>query len=130
MLSVMFSHAQLLLRFWLKIFMGGTTPLLILRFFWTSSPHIKTDAPYGAHPPLKNEAPRIWKTVINTCVSIIKQHWEKMAEIPQEHGFLTWGIQTFVGKVKQFVRKHYITCLMTQFVLIDIGVILWSSAVS
>ena len=44
-----------------------------------------------------------------------------MAEIPQEHGFLTWGIQTFVGKVRQFVRKYYITCLMTQFVLIDIA---------
>ena len=46
-----------------------------------------------------------------------------MAEIPQEHGFLTWGIQTFVGKVKQFVRKYYITCLMTQFVLIDIAML-------
>ena len=28
-----------------------------------------------------------------------------MAEIPQEHDFLIWGIQTFVRKVKQFVRK-------------------------
>ena len=32
-----------------------------------------------------------------------------MAEIPQEHDFLTWDIQTFVRKVKQFVRRYYIT---------------------
>ena len=32
-----------------------------------------------------------------------------MAEIPQEHDFLTWGIQALVRKVKQFVRKYYIT---------------------
>ena len=33
-----------------------------------------------------------------------------MAEIPKEHDFLTWGIQTFDRKVKQFVRKYnYIT---------------------
>ena len=32
-----------------------------------------------------------------------------MAEIPQEHDFLIWGIQTFERKVKQFVRKYYIT---------------------
>ena len=42
-----------------------------------------------------------------------------MAEIPQEHDFLTWVIQTFVRKVKQFVRKYYITWLITQFVVID-----------
>ena len=59
------------------------------------------------------------ETVINTCVSIINQHQKKMAEILQERGFLTWGIQTFVRKVKQFVRK-YITWLITKFVVIDI----------
>ena len=31
-----------------------------------------------------------------------------MAEIPQEHDFLTWDTQTFVRKVKQFVRRYYI----------------------
>ena len=31
-----------------------------------------------------------------------------MAEIPQECGFLSWNIQNFVVKVKQFVRKYYI----------------------
>ena len=45
-----------------------------------------------------------------------------MAEIPQEHGFLTWGIQTFVRKVKQCVRK-YITWLITQFVVINIALL-------
>ena len=29
-----------------------------------------------------------------------------MAKIPQKHDFLTWGIQTFVRKVKQFVTKY------------------------
>ena len=32
-----------------------------------------------------------------------------MPGTPQEHDFLTWGIQTFVRKVKQFVKKYYIT---------------------
>ena len=44
-----------------------------------------------------------------------------MAEIPLEHDFLTWGIQTFVKKVKQFVRKYYITRLITQFAVINIA---------
>ena len=46
---------------------------------------------------------------INTRVS--NKAGKKMAEIPQKHDFLTWGIQTFVRKVKQFVRKYYITWL-------------------
>ena len=41
--------------------------------------------------------------VINTCVSLIKQHWKKMAEIPQKHDFLTGIIENFVRKVNQFV---------------------------
>ena len=49
-----------------------------------------------------------WKTVINTYVSLIKQQWKKMTEIPQKH-FLTWSIQNFVRKVQQFVRECYIT---------------------
>ena len=44
---------------------------------------------------------------INTRVS--NKAGKKMAEIPQKRDFLTWGIQTFVRKVKQFVRKYYIT---------------------
>ena len=43
------------------------------------------------------------ETVINTCVSLIKQHWKKMAEIPQKRDFLTWSIQNFVRKVKQII---------------------------
>ena len=35
-----------------------------------------------------------------------------MAEIPQTLDFLTWNIQTFVRKVKQFVRKYYISRLI------------------
>ena len=35
-----------------------------------------------------------------------------MAEIPQKRDFLTWSIQIFVRKVKQFVRKYYVTWLI------------------
>ena len=42
-------------------------------------------------------------------VSLTKQHWKRMAEIPQKCDFLTWSIQNFVRKRKQFVRKYYIT---------------------
>ena len=35
-----------------------------------------------------------------------------MAEIPQKRNFLTWSIQNFVRKVKQFVKKYYITWLI------------------
>ena len=55
------------------------------------------------------------ETVINTCISVIKQHWKKMAEIPEECDFLTWCIQNFVKKVKQFVGKYYITWLITEW---------------
>ena len=48
------------------------------------------------------------ENIINTCVSLIKQHWKKMVEIPQKR-FLNWSIENFVTKVKQFVRKYYIT---------------------
>ena len=55
--------------------------------------------------------PKKWGTVINNCVSLIKQHWKKMGEILQKCGFHTWSIPNFVRKVKQFVRK-YITLLI------------------
>ena len=35
-----------------------------------------------------------------------------MPEIPQKRDFLTWSIQNFVRKVKQFVIKYYITWLI------------------
>ena len=45
--------------------------------------------------------------------------WKKMAEIPQEYDFVTWGVKTFELKVKQFVREYYITWLITQSVSIQ-----------
>ena len=33
--------------------------------------------------------PEKLETVINTCVSLIKQHWKKMAEIPHKRDFHT-----------------------------------------
>ena len=80
---------------------GGHGGCSILWSFLTSIP-IKADISHGA-PPLKNEALQL-KTKPSTCVSLIKQHWKKMAEIPQK--FLTWSIQNFIRKVKQFFRKH------------------------
>ena len=47
-----------------------------------------------------------------------------MSEIPQEHDFLTWSIQTFVRKVKQFVGKYYITLLITQTAVINIALLM------
>ena len=35
-----------------------------------------------------------------------------MVEIPWKRDFLAWNIQNFVRKVKQFVRKYYITWLI------------------
>ena len=72
---------------------GGAPPSH--EFFLTPSP-IKADVPHGAPlhlkmkpPPLKSKTPfqdmitrkKLLETVINTCVSLIKQHWQKMAEI-------------------------------------------------
>ena len=34
---------------------------------------------------------------------------KKMTEFPQKLNFLSWSIQVLVKKVKQFVRKYYIT---------------------
>ena len=77
-------------------------------------PYLKMKPPHWKVKPASRKwflekTPEKSETVINICVSIIKQYWKKMAEIPQEHDFLTWGIQTLVRKVKQFVRKYYIT---------------------
>ena len=69
----------------------------------------------------RKKQPEKSETVINACILIIKQHWKKMAEVPQEHDFLTQGIQIFVRKVKQFVRKYYITWIITQFDVIHIA---------
>ena len=57
-------------------------------------PPLKSEAPFLEMIPRKN--PKKLETVINTCVSIIKQHWKKMAEIPQESDFIIWSIQNFV----------------------------------
>ena len=118
-------------------------PPPILQFFF-ENPLIKIDAPHS--PPHLTIKPPIWETtsphwkvkppsrkwflekiqkksetVINTCTWIIKQHWKKIAEIPQESDFITWSIKNFVRKVKQFVKKYYITWLITQLIVIDIA---------
>ena len=53
-----------------------------------------------------------FKTVINTCVSPIKQCWQKMTEIPQKQDRKSWSIQNFVRKMKRFIRKYYVTGLI------------------
>ena len=87
------------------------------------TPPIKTDTPNGKpqkqlslekwsplpgndprKKPLKNQK----LSSILVTVSLIKQHWKKMTDIPQKRDFRTWSIHSFVGKVKQHVRKYYI----------------------
>ena len=55
--------------------------------------------------------PKKLETVIDTCVSFIKRHWKKLANISQKRDFLTLRIQNVIRKVKQFVRKYYTTWL-------------------
>ena len=46
-----------------------------------------------------------------TCVliiSIIKQYWKKISEIPPKKDFFTCSIHIFVRKMKQFARKYYV----------------------
>ena len=50
-------------------------------------PPLKSEAPFQEIIPRKNLEKS--DAVINTCVSVIKQHWKKMVEIPQEHVFVT-----------------------------------------
>ena len=71
---------------------------------------LKSKVPFQEMIPRKK--PKKSEIVINTCISLIKQHRKKMAEIPQKRDYLTWSIQIFVRKVKQFVRKYYITWLI------------------
>ena len=82
------------------------------------TPHWKVKPPSGKR--FLEKIPQKSETVINTYVSIIKQHRKKMAGIPQESDFVTWSIQKFVRNVKQFVKK-YITWLISQLVVIDIA---------
>ena len=93
------------------------------------SPLSKKQTPYWKVKPLSRrwfleKTPNKSGTVISTCVSVIKQCWKKMAEIPQECDFLTWSIQNFVKKVKQFVRKCYITWLIVRLVVFNIAVLM------
>ena len=43
-------------------------------------PPVKSEAPFQ-EIILEKKNPQKSETVINTCVSLIKQHWKKMAEI-------------------------------------------------
>ena len=47
---------------------------------------MKSQTPFQETIPRKK--PEKLETVINTCVSIIKQHWKKMTEIPQKQIFI------------------------------------------
>ena len=63
---------------------------------------LKSKGPFQEMIPRKKKKKKS-ESIINNCVSLIKQHWKKMTEIPHKRGFLlTWSIQ-------KFVRKYYIT---------------------
>ena len=91
------------------------------------TPPIKTDTPNGkpqkqlplekwsplpGNDPRKKPPKNQKLSSILVTVSLIKQHWKKMTDIPQKRDFCTWSIHSFVGKVKQYVRKYYITYLI------------------
>ena len=42
---------------------------------------------------IPRKKPQKSEIVINTCDSLIKQHWEKMTKIPQKRDFLTWNVK-------------------------------------
>ena len=71
-------------------------------------PHIEKQSPLPGNDSWKKK-PKKLETVINTSVLLIKQHWKNMAEIPLKRDFLTWSIQNFVRKGKQFDRRYDIT---------------------
>ena len=81
-------------------------------YFFHPSFSVKSDGPLSPSFGKMNEKLQKLETVINICVSLIKQHWKEMAEIPQKRDFLTWSIQNFVQKVKQFARRCDIIWLM------------------
>ena len=70
-------------------------------------PSIKNE-PHQLNPPppqMKKDAPLSLSLIL-----VLKlQQWEKMAEIPLECDFL---IQNLLWKMKQLVRKYYITWLI------------------
>ena len=66
-----------------------------LTLLYQKPPHLRNKPPHWKVKP----SSRKWfqeknlnksETVINACVLIIKQHWKKMAEIPQKCDFVTW----------------------------------------
>ena len=80
---------------------GGTIEWVVLPpvGFYPPPSHQSWCPPHGAPSYLKvSPLPRYCsskkkiETVIITCVSLIKQHWKKMAEIQQKCDFLTWSI--------------------------------------
>ena len=86
----------------------GTTPLKIESTLnWKPNPSpLKSKTTFQEIIPRKKTQKS--ETVINTWVSL----WKKMAKIPQTRGFLSWSIQNFVKKNKQFARKYCITWLI------------------
>ena len=113
--------------------MGGAPLPIPWYFFFLNSPSLpqspsKPLLPHGGSPLHLKMKPPHWKvkspsrkwfleknfkkseTVINIGVSLV--HWKKMTGILQKRDFLTWSIQNFVRKKKQFVREYYITWLI------------------
>ena len=64
---------------------------------------LKGEASFHEMIPRKN--PKKLETDIVSCVSLIKQHWKKVAEITKKWDFLSWRIQNFVREVKQLLQN-------------------------
>ena len=66
--------------------MGGCLHPMI--FLDPHSPSLKNKTPFLEMISRKKKQIKL-ETAINTCVSLKKQQWEKMAEIPKKRDFLT-----------------------------------------
>ena len=103
---------------------------------WSASPTWKRNWSYWKKhppaPPLKNEVPfqeiltrkRIQILhFINVCLSLVKQHWKKLAVILQKHQF-SLGVYKILKNTRT-VAKYCITWLMTKKLIsihvLDVG---------
>ena len=102
----------------------GTANLIIMKTpskKHPPTPHWKVKPPYRKWFLEKNP----WK--IRNCHRSLCFNYKTTLEKDGRNPIRTWlshlGVQTFERKVKQLVRKYYLTWLITQFVAIDISLL-------
>ena len=98
----------------------GAAPPHPTMFLKRAPPHLKRKSPQlknKPHPSIEKWSPLPGndfkkKNIKNQKLSLIvlhsKNNTKKMPKIPQKHYFLTWSIENWKRKVKQFLRKYII----------------------